>query len=139
MFHLRPTGKARIITVEKTQWDLLNNLYRTGHQGSKKVAIIHEVDRMRKESSNAFLKTLEEPPRGTYLILLTTRPYSILPTIRSRTLMVRLEETTSNVQNDEMTDWLISYNEWIALLLNREKLKQDRVGPFSWHMVWSKD
>lgn len=128
LFHLRPTGKARIITVEKTR-DLLNNLYRTGHQGSKKVAIIHEADRMRKEASNAFLKTLEEPPRGTYLILLTTRPYSILPTIRSRTLMVRLEETTSNVQNDEMTEWLLSYNEWIALLLNREKLKQDRVGP----------
>ena len=68
-----PTGKARIITVEKTR-NLLNDLYRTGHQGSKKVAIIYEVDRMRKEAANAFLKTLEEPPPGTYLVLLTTAP-----------------------------------------------------------------
>ena len=47
---------------------------------------------MRKEAANAFLKTLEEPPAGTFLFLLTTRPYSILPTIRSRTIVVRLEE-----------------------------------------------
>ena len=101
LFHLRPTGKARIITVEKTR-HLLNNLYRTGHQGSKKVAIIYEADRMRKEAANAFLKTLEEPPAGTYLLLLTTRPYSILPTIRSRTLLVRLEEPAKEENNEEV-------------------------------------
>jgi len=57
LFHLRPTGKARIITVEKTR-ALMTDLYRTGHQGNKKVAIIHEADRMRKEAANSFLKTL---------------------------------------------------------------------------------
>ena len=63
LFHLRPSGKARIITVEKTR-SLIDGLYRTGHQSNKKVAIIHEADRMRKEAANAFLKTLEEPPAG---------------------------------------------------------------------------
>lgn len=128
LFHLRPTGKARIITVEKTR-NLLNDLYRTGHQGSNKVAIIYEVDRMRKEAANAFLKTLEEPPPGTYLVLLTTRPYSILPTIRSRTLLVRLEEPSRENDTGEMSNWMESYRDWVELLLDRQKLKQDRVAP----------
>ena len=84
---------------------------------------------MRKEAANAFLKTLEEPPPGTFLFLLTTRPYSILPTIRSRTLLVRLEEPSSQTENLEMQNWLENYTDWIELLLNREKLKQDRVSP----------
>ena len=128
LFHLRPTGKARIITVEKTR-SLMADLYRSGHQGNQKVAIIHEADRMRKEAANAFLKTLEEPPPGTFLFLLTTRPYSILPTIRSRTLLVRLEEPSSQTENLEMQNWLENYTQWIVLILNREKLKQDRVSP----------
>ena len=128
LFHLRPTGKARIITVEKTR-ELLNNLYRSGHQGSKKVAIIHEVDRMRKEAANAFLKTLEEPPSGTFLFLLTTRPYSILPTIRSRTLMVRIEEKSDTGQGDALKEWKQTYSKWVELLLDRQKLKQDRISP----------
>ena len=124
----RPTGKARIITVEKTR-ELLVDLYRSGHQGSKKVAIIYEADRMRKEAANAFLKTLEEPPPGTYLLLLTTRAYSILPTIRSRTLLVRLEEESQDKENDEMQQWMERYRNWIELILDRQKLKQDRVSP----------
>lgn len=128
LFRLRPAGKARIITVEKTR-DLLGLLYRSGHQSSKKVAIIHEADRMRKEAANAFLKTLEEPPADTYLILLTTRPYSILPTIRSRTLMVRLDQTTLREPQIELAEWMGSYKQWIEILLNREKLKHDRMGP----------
>lgn len=128
LFHLRPTGKARIITVEKTR-ELLVDLYRSGHQGSKKVAIIYEADRMRKEAANAFLKTLEEPPPGTYLFLLTTRAYSILPTIRSRTLLVRLEEESQDKENDEMQQWMERYRNWIELILDRQKLKQDRVSP----------
>ena len=128
LFHLRPTGKARIITVEKTR-ELLNNLYRSGHQGSKKVAIIHEVDRMRKEAANAFLKTLEEPPPGTFLFLLTTRPYSILPTIRSRTLMVRMEEKSDTGQGDALKEWKKTYSKWVELLLDRQRLKKDRISP----------
>jgi DNA polymerase-3 subunit delta' len=128
LFHLRPTGKARIITVEKTR-ALMSNLYRSGNQSKYKVAIVHETDRMRKEAANAFLKTLEEPPHGTYLFLLTTRPYSILPTIRSRSLLVRLDKDSNHEDTPELAEWLIKYNAWICLLLDREKLKQDRVSP----------
>jgi DNA polymerase-3 subunit delta' len=84
---------------------------------------------MRKEAANAFLKTLEEPPQGTYLFLLTTRPYSILPTIRSRTLMVRLEENSTQEKNQELENWIAHYSSWVELLMDRKKLKQDRVSP----------
>jgi DNA polymerase-3 subunit delta' len=44
-----------------------------------------------KEAANSLLKVLEEPPEGTSLILLTENPHELLPTIRSRSLLYRLE------------------------------------------------
>ena len=128
LFHLRPSGKARIITVEKTR-TLISSLNRTSNQGGAKVAIIHEADRMRKEAANAFLKTLEEPPLGTYLLLLTTRPYSLLATIRSRCLQARLQTDGLIEKSEDWENWVKNYRSWILGLLDREALKQDRVSP----------
>ena len=128
LFHLRPSGKARIITVEKTR-ELIDLLNRSGHQSNNKVAIIHEVDRMRKEAANAFLKTLEEPPKGTYLFLLTTKPYSILPTILSRCLIIRLDQLNGKQMDSDWETWLTDYKKWILLLLDRKALKKDRSTP----------
>ena len=128
IFHLRPSGKARIITVEKTR-ELISELHRTSNQGGAKIAIIHEVDRMRKEASNAFLKTLEEPPPDTYLLLLTTRPYSLLPTIRSRCLLARIPDQEESTKDSAWTSWLEKHQQWITSLLDREQLKKDRVSP----------
>ncbi|PSO44338.1 MAG: DNA polymerase III, subunit gamma and tau, partial [Parcubacteria group bacterium SW_4_49_11] len=49
-----------------------------------KVFIIDEAHMLTKDASNALLKTLEEPPRGVYLILVTTDAEKLLPTIHSR-------------------------------------------------------
>jgi DNA polymerase-3 subunit delta' len=84
---------------------------------------------MRKESANAFLKTLEEPPPGTYILLITTRPYSMLPTIRSRCLQVRLQSDGKEAENPTWTDWLNLYEAWVLQLFDRNKLKNDRVSP----------
>jgi DNA polymerase-3 subunit delta' len=51
---------------------------------SRRVAIIDDAERMNDESANALLKTLEEPPPGSILILLAADVEPILPTIRSR-------------------------------------------------------
>ncbi|MDR2693199.1 MAG: hypothetical protein LBB74_03180 [Chitinispirillales bacterium] len=58
-------------------------------EGASGVAIIDGVDTMKKESANALLKTLEEPPPGMLLLLLTERVHSVLPTILSRCQTVR--------------------------------------------------
>ena len=55
-----------------------------------RVFIIEQADSMKREAQNALLKTLEEPPASTFLILLTTRPNWFLPTVRSRCQSVRL-------------------------------------------------
>lgn len=56
--------------------------------GSRRVVLIDPADDMEKSASNALLKSLEEPPIGTFFILLTHRPARLLPTIRSRCRMV---------------------------------------------------
>jgi DNA polymerase-3 subunit delta' len=53
-------------------------------EGSGKAAIIDDADRMNEESQNAFLKTLEEPPPRTVIVLVSSACDRLLPTIRSR-------------------------------------------------------
>ena len=53
-------------------------------EGMKKVLIVDNAETMNPASSNAFLKTLEEPPGEALIILITAMPQSLLPTIRSR-------------------------------------------------------
>ena len=64
----------------------------TGSTGGRKIGIVHEADRMNRESQNALLKTLEEPPRDTTLILCTANPGSLLATTRSRCQQLRLPD-----------------------------------------------
>lgn len=56
--------------------------------GARRVVLIDPADDMEKSASNALLKSLEEPPVGTFFILLTHRPARLLPTIRSRCRIV---------------------------------------------------
>jgi DNA polymerase-3 subunit delta' len=58
--------------------------YRTPVRGHGKVFIIDEAELLAWEAQNALLKTLEEPPAGTYIVLVTSRPHRLLPTIHSR-------------------------------------------------------
>jgi len=53
-------------------------------ESAGKTAVIDEADRMNEESQNAFLKTLEEPPPQTMIVLVSSRPEGLLQTIRSR-------------------------------------------------------
>ena len=57
--------------------------------GGRKVAIIDDADRLNDESANALLKTLEEPPPHSVLILIASQAEKLLPTIRSRCQTIR--------------------------------------------------
>lgn len=120
---LRPKGKTRIIPIGKSESpepgsmrEFLPKLYVTPSVATQKVAIIYEADRMNIESSNAFLKTLEEPPARTTLMLLTTRPYALLPTIRSRVLHFRFPATATPLAADGWQPWLEDYRAWLGKL-----------------------
>jgi DNA polymerase III subunit delta' len=60
-------------------------------RGGRKVAILDDADDLNEEASNAFLKTLEEPPPGALLILIGTSPELQLETIVSRCQVVRFD------------------------------------------------
>jgi DNA polymerase-3 subunit delta' len=65
-------------------------------EGNKRIFLVLHADRMTPEASNAFLKTLEEPPLDTLLILTSTRPNFLLSTILSRCQKIRFRRLTSN-------------------------------------------
>jgi DNA polymerase-3 subunit delta' len=120
---LRPKGKTRIIPIGKhgapdpgTMREFLPKLYLTPTVAPQKVAIVYEADRMNEESSNAFLKTLEEPPGHTTILLVTTRPYSLLPTIRSRCLNFRLPSGLQKYSPEGWPAWMADYRAWLERL-----------------------
>lgn len=61
------------------------------YEGDKKVIIIYEADKMTEEAQNAFLKTIEEPPKGVFIILLCESLSSVLDTVKSRCQIHKLQ------------------------------------------------
>lgn len=114
-FQLRPAGKMRQISAATTR-DLIDKVQVSAAVALRKVAILHEVDRMHLTAANVFLKTLEEPPANTTLLLLTTRPYALLPTIRSRVLHFRFPSAAAPVAADGWGPWLDDYHAWLGRL-----------------------
>lgn len=57
--------------------------------GRRKIVVLNDADLLRQEAANALLKTIEEPPADSLIILVTGRPESLLPTIRSRCQSIR--------------------------------------------------
>lgn len=86
---IRPQMKSRRIGVEEIR-DLEGSLHLAAPGGACKVGVVVEADRMNDQAANAFLKTLEEPPKRTLLLLLTSNPQRLLPTILSRCVQVSL-------------------------------------------------
>jgi DNA polymerase-3 subunit delta' len=65
--------------------------------GESRIIIIDPADLMTEDASSAILKTLEEPPAGTHFILITSRVFSLPPTILSRCQKVRFSPLPSPV------------------------------------------
>jgi DNA polymerase III delta' subunit len=79
-----------------------HTIVRGALSAGKNITIITGVDSMNKESANAMLKTLEEPPADTLMLLLTARPQSVLPTIISRCQILRFGSVPSPVIKEAM-------------------------------------
>ena len=80
------------IKVDQIREGVEDKLFLKPFEGSYKVVIVDESERMNRSAQNAFLKTLEEPPPKSVIILLTSRPQALLPTIRSRCQNVGFSE-----------------------------------------------
>jgi DNA polymerase-3 subunit delta' len=88
------TASGTFIKIEQTR-EVQSAIFLKPFMGRKKVYLIDEADRMNQEAANGFLKTLEEPPADSILILITSRPFALLSTIVSRCQRLRFQPLTS--------------------------------------------
>jgi DNA polymerase-3 subunit delta' len=84
-----PESKSRRIVVEQVR-ELEHSLQMRASGDNRKVAIIAEADRLQPQAANAFLKTLEEPPANSLLLLLSALPEVLPDTILSRCISIPL-------------------------------------------------
>jgi DNA polymerase-3 subunit delta' len=133
VFWVRPESKLRQIRIRQIVRRenspprvLLDAVNLKPTESQYKVAVIVAADRMNEEAGNAFLKTLEEPPPHSVLILLTTEPQRVLETIRSRCLRLNFAGEGPQQLAPQQLEWLASFSEMAAAeqksLLGRYRL-----------------
>jgi DNA polymerase-3 subunit delta' len=100
VFVIEPESKSRRIVIEQVR-ELEHSLQLRAVGGRRKLAIICEADRLQPQAANAFLKTLEEPPPDSLLLLLSTLPEVLPETIRSRCIAIPLAPNQSTAISEE--------------------------------------
>lgn len=112
---LEPRSKSRVIRVDEMR-EMEELFYQAAPANVWKVGVIIDADRMNEAACNAFLKTLEEPPNNSLLLLLTSQPDAMLPTILSRCVEVPLYVPDQTVA-DRYPAWVIQAIDSISALL----------------------
>lgn len=92
---LRPEGKTSMHSIDSMR-RFGEEVTLPPTEAAMKVFIIHDAERMLPTSANALLKTFEEPPKKTLILLLSSAPQLLLPTVRSRcrTVFFEAKETS---------------------------------------------
>lgn len=97
----RPSGNLGI-AIDRVR-GLQRQLSLRSYRGRGKVGILFDAEHMRPEAANALLKTLEEPPQGTLLVLTSSAPERLLPTVRSRCQEVPLHPLPVDAVAEELS------------------------------------
>ena len=157
IFVARPESKSRRIVTAQIR-ELEHALQMRAANGRRKVAIIPDADRLQTEAANAFLKTLEEPPKDSLLLLLSALPEALPETILSRCIAIPLasdgqartrkeEEKLVKLlqQASRQTNWNVQFayrlaQEFQQLLREiREEVKQETDGALKQEQTRYKD
>jgi len=78
---------------------IIEEVNKKPYEGDKKVVIIYEGDKMTTEAQNAFLKTIEEPPKGVFIFVLSENLEAVLDTIKSRCQIHKLQRLNREQMN----------------------------------------
>src|SRR3982751_3683914 len=102
-----PESKSRRIVIDQIR-ELEHALQMRAANDRRKVAIIAEADRLQNQAANAFLKTLEEPPANSLLLLLSALPEALPDTILSRCIAIPLSpnETARTEEEEQLIGFL---------------------------------
>jgi len=103
---------------KKSVDDLIHFINLSPARSNFKVAIIEDIDRLNSQATNALLKTLEEPPTKAVIIITAQDINSVLPTIRSRSQVIRLNYLSDNQIRDYIKTKTSSDINEIILLAN---------------------
>jgi DNA polymerase-3 subunit delta' len=101
LMFVRPSEDSQQIRIEQVR-ELSEELALTSHSGRYKVGLVSPADALNRFAANALLKTLEEPPPRTLLILVATQPSRLPATILSRCQRIRVRAPTRS----EALAWL---------------------------------
>ena len=142
VFWVRPESKTRLIKIgqivrreDSPARVLLDAVNLKPTESQHKIGIIVAADRMNDAAANAFLKTLEEPPSRSLLILLTTEPQRLLETIVSRCLRLNFGGEGARQWAPAQMEWLAAFSEMAASeqksLMGRYRLMDVLLGKLS--------
>ena len=107
---VRPESKLRVITIDQMR-QVMDEVHLKPTEAEFKAFIIVGADRLNVQAANAFLKTLEEPPPRSVLILLSTEPQRILETILSRCLRLNFAGDNRPRLEGAQAAWLATFGE----------------------------
>lgn len=131
LHHYFPEGKLGLHSVQSMK-EMCQDIFFTSYCGGYQCFLIHEAERMFPASSHALLKTFEEPPKNTVIILLVTIYSKLLPTIISRSQSFYFEEKTEStpVFKEKVLSILTNKSfeaiEQLALKLEKEKEESEK-------------
>jgi len=138
-------GDKKEISVDQVR-ALNDQVYRTTHQGGYKVVLIELVEHLNRSAFNALLKTLEEPPANTVMILTSHQSQQLPATLISRCRQIRFSIPPAN----EVMAWLQQQLPQADTLLLKKALKLNWGLPlsaktwveskdFEWESAWQTD
>jgi len=145
---LRFSGNT-YISIDQMR-ELTHRLSRKSFEGHGYVEIIYDAHRLRREAANAILKTLEEPPEGTLIILITSRVSGLLPTVRSRAHTVRFGRLSNSMVEVLLQKRGVPAEEATrialvsggcpgpALVLSREKIKDSNQAEEVFNLIFNR-
>lgn len=109
-------------------------LTKTSQLSGNQVVLLHQVEKMTENASNALLKTLEEPTANSYLLLSCQNKSKLLPTILSRCQFLQLPNKTKEQLQQaypELADYLIGFSKGAESKLEKWQNDQDSVTEFA--------
>lgn len=104
LMRLAPAEDKRDIAIEDVR-ELLERLQLSSHYGQAKVAIVEPADALNASGVNALLKTIEEPPSNTHVLLVSERWRALPATLRSRCQILRFAKPRAAGGAQDESEW----------------------------------
>jgi len=101
--------------------ELIESIYKKPYESNKKIYIIKDAHSMTTQAANTFLKTLEEPPGDSVIILLTTNVNLLLPTINSRCQIIKFRNISRETIKTYLKEHYNTTEETLDLAANYSK------------------